>query len=226
MIIFQDELAGSELLRGFDIVKLSRGAKGYSAQAFEKRETFRGDYRIVAEALLDCLPFNTVLDVGCANGFLIESFLDAGKTARGIEVSPAVVEILPPELLEAIEIGDFAAATGSWDLVCCVEVAEHIPPERSRELVKKLTGLATSWIYFTAAPVGQSGRGHINCRSHLEWLDWFALEGWALSSRSHHLRQRLMQLERARWLVGNGAVLAPFQGEKNESMPREVESDE
>ena len=220
MIGFLDEIVVGDCLPDFAGVKIGRRDKAFSAPAFEKREVFRSDYGIVAAALLELLPFETVLDVGCANGFLLESFLKAGRSARGIELSPAVIKILSPELLEVIDVGDFAAATGSWELVCCVEVAEHIPPERSRELVRKLTGLATSWIYFTAAPVGQTGRGHINCRSHLEWLDWFALEGWVLSPLSHDRRQRLERLERARWLVGNGALLAPLPGSKSQRVPQ------
>ena len=186
---------------------LFRKRKEFDAERLRRREQFRGDYRLVAEAIVSIVPFRTVLDVGCANGFLVESFLEAGKEARGIELSPHVVEVLPPRLLDAIEVGDFAAARGSWDLVCCTEMAEHIPPERSRELVRKLTSLATESIYFTAAPVGQGGHGHINCRSHLEWLDWFALEGWIFDVRSHELRMRLEKLEHARWLIGNSALL-------------------
>jgi len=189
-------------------VLLLRKRKEFSAEKLRRREVFRGDYRIVADALLELAPFRSALDVGCANGFLVESFLDAGREARGVELSPEVLEVLSPQLRSAIDVGDFAAARGSWDLVCCTEVAEHLPPDRSRELVRKLTGLAKDWIYFTAAPIGQTGRGHINCRSHLEWLDWFALEGWVLDARSHELRERLQALEHARWLIGNSALLS------------------
>lgn len=182
-------------------------SKKFHAEKLRRREAFRADYGIVAEAILELVPFRSVIDVGCANGFLVESFLEAGKEARGIELSPHVVEVLPPRLDSAIDIGDFSAAGGSWDLVCCTEMAEHIPPERSRELVKKLASLAKEHIYFTAAPVGQGGRGHINCRSHLEWLDWFALEGWVFDVRSAALRERLEKLEQARWLIGNSVLL-------------------
>jgi hypothetical protein len=181
--------------------------KDFHAEKLRRRDRFRADYRLVAGALVELVPFRTAFDVGCANGFLVESFLEAGKEARGIELSPAIVDVLSPQLLAAIEVGDFAAASGSWDLVCCTEMAEHIPPERSRELVTKLAALARDWIYFTAAPVGQGGRGHINCRSHLEWLDWFALEGWVFDARSAELRTRLNELEHARWLIGNSALL-------------------
>ncbi|MEO8276602.1 MAG: methyltransferase domain-containing protein [Thermoanaerobaculia bacterium] len=190
-------------------MKLFRKEKSFSVATFAEREKFRSDYRILAEAILDLVPFSSALDVGCANGFLLDPFMDAGKVVAGVELAPEVVQVLSSRLRAVVKVGDFAVATGSWELVTCVEVAEHIPPQRSRELVQTLTGLATSWIYFTAAPVGQTGRGHINCRSHMEWLDWFALEGWSPDPRSLELRQRLGSIANARWLVGNSTLLSP-----------------
>src|SRR5438128_887099 len=121
---------------------------------------------MVAASLLRHLDFQTVFDVGCANGFLLSAFSRAGKTIAGIELSPEVVAVLPPELRQVVAIGDFSAAQGSYELVSCVEVAEHIPAKRSEDLVATVTRLATRGIYFTAAPPGQKGHGHINCRPH------------------------------------------------------------
>jgi hypothetical protein len=152
--------------------------------------------------------------VGCANGFLLASFAAAGRRIAGIEASPAVREVLPPEVAQAVAVGDFAEVPERWaepfDLVCCVEVAEHIAPARSRELVTVVTSAARRWIYFTAAPPGQTGRGHINCRPHEEWLDWFAGEGWRVAEpETGALRSDLERLTRAHWLRGNSFVLDP-----------------
>lgn len=170
----------------------------------------RPDYQRVANSLLRLLPFESVVDVGCANGFLLETFRAADKQIAGIELSAAVVELLDPAVREAVAIGDFAELAGSWDLVCCVEVAEHIVPDRSLDLVDTLTRAARDWIYFTAAPPGQGGHGHINCRPHDEWLAEFAERGWQVDSqRTDELRRELEQLERAAWLRGNSFLLAP-----------------
>lgn len=182
----------------------------FRARHFRRREVMRSDYQRVAGSLLRLLPFDSVVDVGCANGFLLESFAAAGRTISGIEVSPEVVELLDPAIREVVEIGDFSALAGRWDLVCCVEVAEHIPPERSLDLVDTLARAAQSWIYFTAAPPGQGGHGHINCRPHDEWLAEFDERGWRVdAARTDELRRDLEQLERASWLRGNSFLLSP-----------------
>lgn len=188
--------------------------KPYGARHFRRRQELRGDYALLAEAFLARLDFDSVLDVGCANGFLLERFAAAGREIAGIELSPKVVEVLPPEVAPAVAVGDFGEVPNRFprpfDLVCCVEVAEHIDPQRSRELVTVVTAAATRWIYFTAAPPGQSGRGHINCRPHEEWLGWFEEEGWRVAGEeTEALRAELEHLTRAHWLRGNSFVLAP-----------------
>ncbi len=189
---------------------LPRRPKPYRRKDFLDRERYRPDYRALAAELMRAVEFESVLDVGCANGFLLSEFLAAGRRVRGIELSPAVSEVLPAELLEAVRIGDFTAAGGVWDLVCCVEVAEHIPPERSEELVATLVRCARRAIYFTAAPPGQAGRGHINCREHAEWLAWFDGLGWVRDpGRTADLRAALSGLESAPWLATNSILLVP-----------------
>jgi SAM-dependent methyltransferase len=165
----------------------------------------------VARSILRLLEFQSIYDVGCANGFLLAEFHAAGKCVRGIDLSPQVKQAVEPDLADRVEVGDFSAAKGRADLVCCVEVAEHIRPERSVDLVRTLASLATRWIYFSAAPPGQLGRGHINCRPHQQWLAWLREYGWEVDeARTAQLRGDLAEIRRARWLERNSFVLRPL----------------
>ena len=182
----------------------------YRARHFRRRERFRKDYGILADSLMRRLDFGTVLDIGCANGFLLSSFVAAGKRVGGIELSRSALQVLPPEVAPLVTIGDFSVATGEWDLVCCVEMAEHVAPGRSEELVTTVARVARKQIYFTAAPPGQSGRGHVNCREHDEWLRWFRASGWALQEvQTKGLKNDLKDLTEAAWLRQNSMILAP-----------------
>jgi hypothetical protein len=182
----------------------------YRARHFHRREVMRPDYVQVARSLMRHLDFDSAAVVGCANGFLLEEFLGAGRRIAGIELSPEVHEVLRHDIRPYVSIGDFTEMSGRYDLVCCVEVAEHIEPSRSDDLVDALAPLAAKWIYFTAALPGQGGHGHINCRPHEEWLAMFAERGW-VHDRDHTdaLRRDLDSLERATWLEGNSFLLAP-----------------
>jgi hypothetical protein len=181
----------------------------FHKQDFVNRERLRDDYQILAQSILKHVRFDSVMDVGCANGFLLAEFSKAGKRPHGVELSREVVDVLPPELRRVVQLGGFSAAQGTYDLVCCVEVAEHIHARKSKPLVKKLTELALETIYFTAAPPGQRGHGHINCRPHEDWLAMFAELGWSCDwNMTGKIRRDLEQLRIAGWLRGNSLILS------------------
>jgi len=182
----------------------------FDARALERREKYRPDYRVLAGSLLGHLSFQSMLDMGCAQGFLMEPLHERGIDVQGIEVSEDVLEYLPEPLSTRVEIGDFSEASGNYDLVCCVEVAEHIDPSRSRELISKLCTLSDQYIYFTAAPPGQGGHGHINCRPHSEWIQWFNQFGYQVSpSVTEAIRSDLTEVDHTYWLKENSFLLSP-----------------
>lgn len=192
------------------IRKALRIPEPFRAEQFADQRRFDDDYSVVAESLLELIDFESVVDLGCANGLLLGRFMQAGKSVSGVELSAEVREYLPTALKPFVEIGDFSSASGEWDLACCMEVAEHLTPKRSEELVAKLTSLATAWVYFTAAPPGQGGHGHINCRPMAEWLAWFEARDWKVDEeRTAALQRRIATLELATWLSGNSVILAP-----------------
>ncbi|MDH3524467.1 MAG: class I SAM-dependent methyltransferase [Acidobacteriota bacterium] len=201
--------------------RLAHRPKPYRLRDLRRRERLRPDYDLLADFLLRELSFESAIDVGCGNGFLLERFHDAGKRIAGVDVSPDVPVLLGRRLNGAVRVADFGAAVGTFDLACCVEVAEHIAPDRSLSLVETLTRVARTWIYFSAAPEGQAGRGHINCRPHAEWLRWFEARGWHIEAASTELlREHLQKLELAPWLRGN-SFLIRHAGKGHHSGPAE-----
>jgi SAM-dependent methyltransferase len=185
----------------------------FRAKNFGRRDHFRDDYHILATALLELLDFESIIDVGCATGLLLSEMDRAGKSVRGIELSPEVVDFLPLELKDKVLVGDFSTVDGRADLASSIEVAEHIVPSRSEELVDVLTSISTRWIFFTAASPGQRGLGHINCRPMEDWAALFEARGWEIdTARTESLRTALEKLERAVWLRGNSVIFRERRG--------------
>ena len=77
-----------------------------------------------------------VLDVGCGGGILSEAMARSGARVLGIDLSQAVLDVAELHALEAkltieyqaIAVEELAAAhPGSFDLVTCMEMLEHVP---------------------------------------------------------------------------------------------------
>lgn len=182
----------------------------FTAENFAVRDVYRAEYRILSAAILSHFEFDSVLDIGCANGFLLEDFHAAGKRISGIELSADALEFMPQTVRPNVTIGDFSRAHGRFDLVSCVEVAEHVAPSMSEPLVDALTRLSIGGIYFTAAPPGQPGHGHINCRPHTDWIEMFLSRRWVLDQkRTDSFRHAIRNIEKAKWLIENSLVFVP-----------------
>ena len=148
-----------------------------------------------------------MLDVGCGSGGYLRLLRSAGATTavgvEGFEPSPDwphELEFVQHDLRRRLELGR------RFDLVLCLEVAEHLAPRFGRRLLRSLDRHAGRWILFSAARPGQRGHGHVNCRPLERWIDDFARLGWypdvfttlALRSLStlHWFRRNLVLLQR------------------------------
>jgi 2-polyprenyl-6-hydroxyphenyl methylase/3-demethylubiquinone-9 3-methyltransferase len=81
-----------------------------------------------------------VLDVGCGGGILAEAMARAGATVKGIDLADKPLKVARLHLLEsqlpvdyeAVSAEDLAAReAGSYDVVACLEVLEHVPDPAS-----------------------------------------------------------------------------------------------
>src|SRR5829696_6087411 len=70
-----------------------------------------------------------VLDMGCGPGFLMYFLHELGVETHGIDFSPRIRELAPPEVRERITVGPVTqphAEPRAYDLVICREVMEHL----------------------------------------------------------------------------------------------------
>lgn len=121
-------------------------AKEFDPEDFRTREEFRLSYIELCDAIDMILDFQTVLDIGSANGFVIDALVPKGKDVTGVEKSNAVSPLLSGIASQRAIFADILGQSkiGDFDLITCIEVAEHIPPpqwgyyRRDRRKCKKM----------------------------------------------------------------------------------------
>lgn len=172
-----------------------------------------GDWDGFARAILHLFPVRSVLDVGCGGGRLLEALRTVDPTLRlkGADASAPALErarrrgldVQPLDLvsLRAAEVPAAARALGGFDLVVCLEVAEHFPSWHAPKLLSLLTRFPT--IVFSAAHPLQGGVLHVNEQPPEHWIRRFAERGFPLSARDGGLRAAVAALDLPPWYAAN-----------------------
>lgn len=137
--------------------------------------------RLVVGQLFAELHPNSVLDVGCGRGGWLLARESAGcALVAGVDGSYVDRSKLHcgEDAFREVDLNGPFDLGRRFDLVQCLEVAEHISPPRSETLIDSIVRHGDV-ILFSAAVPGQGGTGHVNERPLEYWRRLFAARGFA-----------------------------------------------
>lgn len=169
------------------------------------REGSQRSAAVVVPQFLNSHPYSveTVVDVGCGEGLwgkVFEGF--AGCEVLGLDGHPNPV--IPAQSVDLADV--LPTFERPFDVAVCLEVAEHLPPERAQTFVAELCRLSDT-VLFSAAVPGQGGTGHLNEQWPQYWADLFETNGFGCSDT---LRWDLWEDDRVCWWYRqNILVFAP-----------------
>lgn len=124
----------------------------------------------------------SMIDYGAGDGWWSHTFKQIGgddAQCYAVEMDAIAGEHIPEDVYFVqhdlrLPLTDLQ---GTFDLVMCLEVAEHLPKHLARNVL--LATLAKSMgqhMIFSAAQPGQEGTGHINLQTLNYWIE--AIEKW------------------------------------------------
>ena len=138
------------------------------------------DASIVVPILIELFQPDSVIDVGCACGEWLSVFIEKGiDNIYGVDgewIDKRLLRIpekhyISHDLLEPFNIDK------KFDLILCLEVAEHLPIYSSDVLINTLTRLGPVIVFSAAIPY-QGGNHHINEQWQSFWADKFRDKGY------------------------------------------------
>lgn len=150
--------------------------KLYKDRYFKRRvNRYDEKEKKIAEILYKIYKPSSVLDVGCGIGSYLCKFKEIGCNVVGIDkyMNKAIkyVDESIKEYMNHMDCGKMFSLDTKFDLVMCIEVAEHILPQNSETLINNLSKHAKNRVLLSVAEPGQRGTGHINCQPKRFWLD-------------------------------------------------------
>jgi SAM-dependent methyltransferase len=133
-----------------------------------------GAASVILPIVFQIVRARSVIDIGCGTGAWMAAAELLGATALGVEgrwIENAQkfkdsLDIRIHDLEQPLQINE------RFDLAICLEVAEHLPTDRSESLVQDLCSLS-DFVLFSAAIPNQPGTNHVNCQWQSFWASLF-----------------------------------------------------
>lgn len=150
----------------------------------------------ISQSIKADLQPNTVVDVGCGTGALLQALREKDCQVFGLEYSEAALQYcrnrgvgVQKFDLEKDDFGD----NRTFDVAVSLEVGEHLS-EKSADRYVKILAQLSDVIVFTACPPGPGGHDHVNEQPPAYWISKFQASGFScdekLSSRWRESWQR------------------------------------
>ena len=164
-----------------DEIKKDSTSGLYDEDFYNAHVKYKPIYSFLGDLIVATLEPKSVIDLGCGCGFLLERLKEHGvSTLKGIDGSDQAESDWSEDIKTFAEVHDLVKfkPEGRYDLAVCMEVAEHIPQDKSSRVVKVVTSAASKFVWWTAAVPGQGGTGHVNCQSICYWVREFENQGF------------------------------------------------
>lgn len=145
---------------------------------YERNDHWLAFFGAMADAIVRDLRPTSVLDAGCAKGFLVEALRERGVEAWGVDVSEHAISEVHESVREYCQVGTLTAPLPRrYDLVVSVETLEHIPPAEANAAVANLCA-ATDRLLLSSTPDDFGEATHLNVQAPEAWSAMLAQNGF------------------------------------------------
>ncbi len=135
---------------------------------------------IIVPYLVEKFKPVSVVDVGCGTGTFLHVFKEHGiREVLGIDgkwVDKKQLYINREEFVE-LNLEEPIQINRTFDMVICLEVAEHLAESSANAFIESLTSLG-KLIVFSAATKKQGGQNHLNEQPFRYWKEKFESKGY------------------------------------------------
>lgn len=153
-----------------------------SGIGYENNEVWKQNFNNIADEIIKYFNPKTVLDIGCAFGYLVKSLRDKGVEAYGIDVSEYAVshadESIKAYLKNMSALDELPENfPKKFDLVVSIEMIEHLYEDDGLKVIDKMVSYADK-VLISSTDDDFDEPTHVNVQQKEYWVEKFAKKGY------------------------------------------------
>lgn len=145
---------------------------------YERNDHWLNFFGKIAQIIKTDINPSSVLDAGCAMGFLVEKLREYGIDAYGLDISNYAISQLHESIRPYCWVGSVSEELNrNYDLIVCIEVLEHLPKKEALVAIENFCK-HTQMVLFSSSPFDYSESTHLNVNPVDYWSEQFAKHGF------------------------------------------------
>ena len=145
---------------------------------YERNEHWLDFFGAIAKRLVQDFSPKTMLDAGCAKGFLVECLRNEGVSAFGVDISEYAISNAHESIKDYCRVASISDTLDSmYDVIISIEVLEHMEKSESEVAIANLCN-HTDKILFSSSPHDYGEVTHVNVQQPEVWARIFARYGF------------------------------------------------
>lgn len=149
---------------------------------YEEPEQWEIFFGAIADRIVQDLRPRTVLDAGCAMGYLVAALRERGVEAYGIDISDYAICCVREDIRPYCAVGSLLdplpeGLPEQYDVVVTIEVLEHLYADAGKKAIQNLCSLANT-VIFSSSPDDFTEKTHLNVQQREYWARLFAENGF------------------------------------------------
>jgi len=145
---------------------------------YQRDEEWLSFFANIAERIVSEIGPKTVLDAGCAWGFLVEGLRKRKVEAFGVDISEYAIEHVHVDIQPYCKVASVTEPfERKYDLIVCIEVLEHMPVREAEAAIVNFCKFSDD-IVFSSTPFDYKEVTHVNVHAPEYWAGLFARQGF------------------------------------------------
>lgn len=155
---------------------------GHLGDNYHDKDEWASFFRNFAKKIVEDIAPKTVLDIGCAFGYMVEYLRELGVEAWGIDTSSYAISQADERIRPYLRVSSACEPLPEdmpqkYDLILNIEVLEHMSMEDGERAIQRMCSYADT-IIFSSTGDDFAEPSHINVQQPSYWATRFAKQGF------------------------------------------------